>query len=168
MNFNFVTHEDGADVDEARSDDDYEQEGDGGGRFDGNEEVGMEESDDDDFLPDEFINQSTSTKNEKEKDDLLQVDGGKGNGMDGKMSSGSGDRGDEEVDMDALKSQAAYGNVASKYSKKRGRDDGAGADMGGSSGSSSSSSSSSGSGDLPSQPPAVKRASVCVCEREKV
>ena len=60
--------------------------------------------------------------------------------------------------MDALKSQAAYGNVASKYSKKRGRDDGAGADMGGSSGSSSSSSSSSGSGDLPSQPPAVKRA----------
>ena len=28
--------------------------------------------------------------------------------------------------MDALKSQAAYGNVASKYSKKRGRDDGAG------------------------------------------
>ena len=57
-------------------------------------------------------------------------------------------------------------NVASKYSK-RGRD-GAGADMGGSSGSSSSSSSSSGSGDLPSQPPAVKRASVCVCEREKV
>ena len=55
MNFNFVTHEDGADVDEARSDDDYEQEGDGGGRFDGNEEVGMEESDDDDFLPDEFI-----------------------------------------------------------------------------------------------------------------